>query len=265
MKPRRVLAPRNAAETFDQAVRERALAVLTLHHNNDWHTFKSRFLERDHSGRFFVLDYQAVNGEDLPPVAPGQYVGVSFRQRSRKILFATVVEAKGHYVLDDRTSVPAIRYRWPASMTELQRRAYFRTPVPEGMALLVSLWSGGVAARAEAQATALRVVTGDLVDVSCGGALVHLHQPNPPEWAEHRTLGLELQLPDGRPPILVDGRFRGARQAPAGVPSVAVQFIALELTVEGRVALQRLASSVQCLHRLGIASGRRDWNNKPRF
>ena len=258
MRPRRLVSPRDATTIFDRAVQEHALAVLTLQSGDDWHSFKSRFLERDAKSRFFVLDYQASGSAPLPALAPGQYLGISFRQKSRKLLFATVVEAKGNFILDQKTSVPAVRYRWPDTITELQRRAYYRTPVRDDMTLLVSLWPGGLRARGDAQTSALRVATGQLSDMSCGGALVRLHQPGPPDWAPDQTLGVELQLPDGRTPILVDALFRGARSDEPGGLSAAIQFVGLELTVDGRLVLQRLANSVQRLHRLTLAAGRGD-------
>ena len=257
MKPRRIVTPRDATEVFDQAVSERALAVLTIQAADGWSSFKSRFLERDPNGRFFVLDYQSVDGQPLPHVVPGQYIGVTFRQRSRKLLFATVVEAKGHFVLDDRTAVPAVRYRWPDSMTELQRRAYYRTPVPTGMTLLVNLWPGGIAARTDAQASTLQVTTGDLADLSCGGALVRLHQTTPPTRLDGQVLGAQMQLPDGRPPIVLDGRFRGVRHEDSGGRGAALQFVGLELTVDGQLVLQRLAASVQRLNRQSLVAGPR--------
>jgi c-di-GMP-binding flagellar brake protein YcgR len=264
MRPRRLLVPRDTGNVLDLAVQERTLAILTFQQGTDWITFKSRFLERDAQQRFFVLDYQTVNGDALPPLQSGQYVGLSFRQRSRKILFATVVEAKGHYVLEDKSTVPAIRYRWPNSMTELQRRAYYRTPVPESMMLLASLWSGGARARPAAQAATLEVITGDLADISCGGAMVRLHQPNPPTWEDNSILGLELQMPDGRAPICVDVRFRGLRPEPTSRIGAAVQFVGLEVAPEGQAILERLASSVQRLHRLSIAAGQCDWHRNSR-
>ncbi len=261
MRPSRILAPTDATETFDQAVHDRALAVITTQQGHDWQTFKARFLERDPRGRFVVLDYQSVNGEELPQLTNGQCVGISFRQHSRKILFATVVQARGHFVLDDRTSVPAIRYRWPETITELQRRAYYRTPVPEGMSLLASMWPGGVAARAAAQPETLQVLTGELADLSCGGALLRLHQPVLPGWANNVLLGVQLQLPDGRAPITLDGRIRETRPGPADAVLAAIQFVGLELTVDGRVVLGRLANSVQRLYRLGMRPNHNESNS----
>ncbi len=265
MRSRAILAPCDATEIFSRAVQERALAVVTLQDNQGWSTFKSRFLERDNRCRFFVLDYQAEQEEQIPAVAPGQCVGVSFRQRSRKIFFATVVEAKGHFQLDERTSVAAIRYRWPESMSELQRRAFYRTPIPEQMSLLASIWQGGLTARPQAAAAKTPIITGNLADISCGGAMVHMHQQVPSDWAPEELVGVELQLPDGRAPVLLDARLRGGRQDTTGMQGVAIQFIGLELTVDGRHVLQRLANAVQRLHRLTQAAGRRDANNKYRF
>ena len=262
MKPRHVLESRDACEIFDRAVRERALAVLTLQSGSDWATFKSRFLERDGHGHFFVLDYEAQDGVGLPPIAPGQYVGVSFRQRSRKILFATIVEAKGHFVLDDQTSIPAVRYRWPESLTELQRRAYYRTPVPPDMLLTATMWPGGIIARELCQKDPSRVLTGHMADLSCGGTFVVLDRQNSPSTAADEVYGVELQLPDQRPPILADARCRGARCENSGAMGIAMQFVGLEMSPDGRVILQRLASCVQRLHRLANAAGRQDSDSR---
>jgi c-di-GMP-binding flagellar brake protein YcgR len=257
MKPRRVLAPHDASQIFDRAVQDRALAVLTIQDGREWLSFKSRFLERDRNGRFFVLDYQPVGPDPLPAVAPGQYVGVSFRQKSRKILFATVVEAKGHFVLDDQTTINAVRYRWPDSMTELQRRAYYRTPVPPEMTLQVTLWPGGITARDPDKPRGGYRASGELADISCGGALVTLPKSLPPDWGENDLIGVELQLPDNRPSIATDARHRGVRETPTGTIALAIQFVGLEMTPDGRLVLQRLANCVQRFHRLGIASGNR--------
>jgi c-di-GMP-binding flagellar brake protein YcgR len=256
MRPRRLIAPPDALAIFDQAVQARALAVLTLQCGPDWHSFKSRFLERDPQGRFFVLDYQSVDHEVLPSLSPGQYLGVSFRHKSRKLLFATVVEAKGHFILDAQTTIPAVRYRWPNTITELQRRAYYRTPVPDDMNLVASLWPGGLVARRDAQRATLGVTTGELSDLSCGGALVRLHQNAPPEWIADQTLGVELQLPDGRTPVLLDALFRGVRSTVEGGLAAAIQFVGLEMTVDGQLVLQRLSGAVQRLHRLAPTAGR---------
>ncbi len=251
MRPTQVLTRHDAAELFDRAVQDRALAVLTLQDGVTWQTFKSRFLESDPRGHFVVLDYQPCERETLPAVAPGQCVGVSFRQRNHKLLFATVAQARGHYLLGDQTRIPAVRYRWPTAVTELQRRAYFRTPVPVDVRLPVTLWAGGLRAKSEdASATAPEIV-GEAVDLSCGGMLVRL--PESPAWQQEQTVGVEMRLPDGGPPVRLEARCRGGRSADDG-QAVALQFIGLELSADGNTLLQRLANVVQRLHRLGARS-----------
>ncbi len=257
MRPRRVVAPDEAQAIFDQAVREHALVVISLQEGDDWLTFKSRFLERDPSHRFFVLDYQANDQTPLPTLAAGQYTGISFRHKSRKIMFSTVVEAKGRYVLDDKTAVSAIRYRWPQTMTELQRRAYYRTRVPSGTPVVANIWAGGASAWATAQQKTLQITTGQLVDMSCGGCLVSVNTPDLPNWPTNATLGVELALPDGRPPIIVNANYRGGRRENSGNSSVAVQFVGLEMSVDGRVILQRLATNIQKFHRLAASADAR--------
>ena len=254
MRPRRILTLEETSVIIDQAVQQSALAVLTVHEGDSWHTFKSRFLEHHADRRFFVLDYQETHGATPPPLASGQYVGVSFRYRSRKVMFATVVEAKGRYLVDGRTSVPAIRYRWPESMTELQRRAYYRTPVPPEIRVLANIWPGGVTARAPSQSAPLSITTGEAVDLSCGGTLIRLSQVEAPKWTDNQTLGVELHLPDGQPALLVDAYYRGTRYDHENHLCAAVQFVGLELSPDGRSLLQRLARCVQKLHRLTLTN-----------
>lgn len=252
MKPRRINNPREMADIFDHAVGERALAVMSYWDDGEWVTFKGRFLERDPNRRFVVLDVQD-QVEDAAPPALGQYLGMSFRHRSRKIMLTTVLEARGRFMIDQKSSVAALRYRWPESMTELQRRAYYRTPVPEGVAIVASLWRGGVAARQSAQADALSIVSGNAIDLSCGGSLVRGSQLTQPPWQDNETLGVELHLPDGRPPMLLDAHYRGCRADETGAQCIAVQFVGLDANDDGRENLQRLARSLQKFHRLTLS------------
>ncbi len=258
MRPHRIVTPQDAAEIFDLAVRDRALAVLSVLDGQHWITFKSRFLERDPGRRFFVLDYQTQTGLPNPPLQAGQYVGVSFRHKSRKVLFSTVVEAKGHYVLDQRETVPAVRYRWPATMIELQRRAYNRTPVPESQHVDCRLWPGSLEQNAEPPAD---TCPGTLANVSCGGAMIRIADGPQMVWTENVPLVVELALPDGRPPLRLDAYCRGYRPDDQGQPGVALQFIGLELSNDGRANLQRLANFVQRLNRVAMTFGIQKWTN----
>lgn len=263
MRPRRIATMQETTEMLDCAVRENALAVLSTQPGSTWVTFKSRFLERDPSRQFIVLDYQETHGVAPPPLILGQYVGVSFRHKSRKIMFGTVVEAKGRFLTGEQASITAIRYRWPEGMTELQRRAYQRTFVPAGTAVPVTLWPGGAAARGVAQSAAEQIVTGEACDISCGGALIRMNQLKPVRWKEDQTLGVELHLPDGRPPVMVNAYFRGARPDESGSLCAAVQFVGLELSDEGGAILQRLARCVQKFHRQSLAAGLRTAKGNP--
>lgn len=250
MKPRRILSRSENAEIVDFAVRDGALAVVSFWHGDEWRSFKSRFLERDANRRFFVLDCQDL-GESAQ-LTLGQYVGISFRYRSRKVMFTTVLEARGKFVTSDNTTVAAARYRWPDCLTELQRRAYYRTPVPAGVSVLCSMWSGGHNARGVAQTQPMNVLTGESIDLSCGGMLVRLNSDTAPNWPEDHTIGVELHLPDGRPPMVVDAYYRGTRMDETNRLCSAVQFVGMEMSDEGRICLQRLARCVQRLHRLTL-------------
>ena len=254
MRPRRILTGEESSSILDEAVRQSALAVLTVHEGGEWLTFKSRFLERDNNRRFVVLDHQETHGMTPPSLVCGQYVGLSFRHKSRKVMFATVVEAPGtlcsrrenERVGDslslareyDRTSTPSVL---PDAGTF--RFAFAGEPLAGRCRR----------AREPAQGRALSVVTGQAADLSCGGTLIRLNQVEIPEWTDNQTLGVELHLPDGQPPLLVDAYYRGTRHDPGSRLCTAVQFVGLELALEGRSVLQRLARCVQKFHRASLA------------
>ena len=264
MKPRKILTLPEATDIIDAGVRDSALAVVTLQSGDGWQTFKSRLLERDPNRKFIVLDYIEVNGVAPPPVSVGQYAGVSFRHKSRKIMFATVIEARGRFEAEGQV-VPAVRCRWPESLIEMQRRAYYRTPVPPGTSLPVSLWPGGVASRQHAQSAPLGVLSGSALDLSCGGSLVQLPPGQEICLTENELLGVEIQLPDGRQPVLVDAYFRGQRVDPGKGPAAAIQFVGLELTPDGRNLLQRIARCVQNFHRLSLTEDLRAGSSRFRM
>lgn len=257
MRPRRILGHQETAQILDQAVHENALVVLSVQEDDEWRTFKSHFLERDSGSKFFVLDYQETHGIEPAPLVPGQYVGISFRYKSRKIMFATVMEAKGSYAIDEQQNITAARYRWPESMTEMQRRAYHRTFVPDGTRLSASIWRGGLAARAKAQGSSLAVLSGEAVDLSCGGTLIRVRQTVPNEWREGQTFGLELDLGDNRPPIQLDAYYRGVRPDNHDTTCVAIQFVGLEISPDGREVLHRLSRAVQQFHRKALSANLR--------
>jgi len=263
MKPRRILSLADTTEILDCAADESALAVVTVHGEHGWQSLKCRFLERDPNRRFFVLDYQSLRGDPLPQLRPGQYVGISFRRKSRKVLFTTVVEATGSFLVKDETSVPAIRYRWPEVMTELQRRAYYRTPVPKGVHLPVSLWLGGQEVRGAAQRSTMEIISGEAMDMSCGGALIRVDQVAPPKWLVDTTLGVELHLPDGRPPILLDAYYRGMRHDGANDLCLAVQFVGMEMMANGQALLTRIMRCIQQFNRSMFTTGSHERNYRP--
>lgn len=254
MRPPRLLDPDETAEILEESVHDNALAVLSIQRRGTWRLFKSRFLENDPKRRYFVLDSQETHGASPPELQPGEYVGVNVRYRSHKLLFSTVVEARGKFLLDEGRSIPAVRYRWPQAVTEMQRRAYHRTPVPAGTCVPVNLWRGGVPDFDSETPDPTSVIAGQALDISCGGMLVRTPLPRPPQWPDDQLLGAELHLPDGRLPIRLNASFRAARMNDAGGACIAIQFLGLEMSADGRSILQRLSRCVQRFHSVSRAN-----------
>ena len=232
-------------EVLAEAASRHTPATVCCRNATEWLTFKSRLLDAGDPKRGVVLEYPlAQESAPAPDIEQGQYVGVSFRRGHSKCVFGSVVTGKSRFRVDEHNEIGALVVGWPEEICQLQRRLYYRSPVPAGMSIPVLLWAGGESSRSKAGSPGWPLLVGQLWDLSAGGFKVVLPPGQSPRYSVGETVGMEFVPESDRPPILVDAHFRHTDVAEDGQPTLGFQFVGLEHTGRGRSLLYRLGRVV---------------------
>jgi c-di-GMP-binding flagellar brake protein YcgR len=218
------------------SIRKERMVVVTVNGSDGWSSFKSKFLPTAREG-------EAVGVEIIPDehreidfhAEAGTEIGVSFRVGHKKCMFGSIVES-----VQTKSDRVAVMFRWPESILPLRRRAFERAAVPEGVVVAVRFWRDDAASTTGADARTVR--HGQLEDISAGGMRVRVASPDEIELGTvYRCAFTPKQ---GKPAILVDARVRHREAIGHGRASVGFQNVGLEVTAEGRRALERLTRVV---------------------
>jgi c-di-GMP-binding flagellar brake protein YcgR len=236
-----VLEPARRDRALDEATSRNVGVVLSMRGGEEWSVFKSRFLGADDSHNHLVVEYPpAPVGTRRPDVQLGENIGVAFRRGHKKCVFTAVVMARGEYALNGQTRVESLTLSWPDSVQELQRRAYYRVPVPRTRNVSVLVFRGGTSQRKKARSAHWPKCTARLSDLSAGGMRVVLPPGKKLPLNCGDAVGLEFQPEVSGPMFLIDAVLRHV--APTADESLALglQFVGLEASVDGRKTLQQL-------------------------
>jgi c-di-GMP-binding flagellar brake protein YcgR len=228
-------------EILAEAASKRIPVTLSCHSHGNWTTLKSRILAVEGPGQRIVAEYPVgPEGQRAPDIERGQCVGISFRRGHKKCVFSSVVSEKRRFQVDQRNQVGALVIRWPEDICQLQRRAYFRVPVPAGHLVAVYLWPGGAVARQRAGSPGWPLHVGQLVDLSAGGFRAELVGGDDPQFSVGQTVGMEFVPEPNRPPVVVDAHFRHSEPVGQERISLGFQFVGLEQNRRSRELLVRL-------------------------
>jgi len=237
-----VLAAEACDAALEQAVVRREPVVLSLERPESWLVAKSRFLGAASPGRQLLVQYPDAAEADArrPEIGIGESVGVAFRRGHKKCVFTGIVLAIGDYASADGQSVESLALSWPAEVQELQRRAYYRVPVPGNRTVPVKFWEGSSDRQDGPGRRWTPTHTGQLADISIGGMRIVLPAAQNPRLHEGDPVGVEFQPDANQPPFVLDTRFRYANESPDGVVSIGLQLVGLEIRPDGQEALHRL-------------------------
>jgi c-di-GMP-binding flagellar brake protein YcgR len=242
---------RHRDDVLAQAAQQSAQLVLTCRIQGRWQAYKSCLLSVDPiKGRMVISAPTDAEAEPLEFVR-GEQIGVTFRHRNTKCLFATVVLG---------TSLPGAGRRGtsagsvvvlacPDQLEQLQRRAYHRVEIPAESRITVRFWRGGVAPDGRHRIAAAPEFVGRLLDLSVGGIRVGLSAQADPQLQPDEMVGLEFSPEPYRPSIVLEACFRHLQPVRSDKVSLGFQFIGLELHPNGHETLARLARTVRRLQR----------------
>lgn len=248
-------------EAILEAVQKQSPAVITVPMINRWVTLKSAFVAADPDQELLSLARPSPDdGQPEPNLNPGQSVSVSFRRGHRKCICVTAV-----VTLSESHHRPLLLVRWPDEVLAVQRRAYFRAPVPEGMEVPVRLWRGGRAKRRLVALGKWPSVLGRLTDISAGGMRLDVLASEDPQLQVGEPVAVEFAPLPQVGQLCLDANFRHCLPQPTGWVGLGLQFVGLEGSPAGRQMLLVLGQvSAEYLRRKHSApdrqrSARKTW------
>jgi len=241
-----------------EAIGRREIVVLTLRNSGVWLSRKSQFIGMDPPYERVLVACPAFEDgrTGLPSPTPGDCLGVAFRRGHKKCVFSSVVLARGSGRLRSGQLVESLALRWPERIEELQRRVFYRAPVPGNQRIPVTLWHGGATNRPAAGTDERCTYTGMLHDLSAGGLSMIVSKDQDPRSDGGDAVGLCFQPdPDGLSFVL-DGLLRRATEMPDGTLILGIQFVGLDATEEGRQTLHSLVRIVTRYQRYELQQAR---------
>lgn len=239
------LRPQQAEEILAETARGRTIVGLTWRDDRRrWMIAKARLVEADRGRDGLLIECKHAaddDGDEIPQL--GQDLAVSFRRGSRKCVFNTTVLGRDIHGDGERHHL-VLRVAWPNDLHELQRRLFYRTPVPRGRFIPVDLWIN--TQQDEAQPFPQR---GRMLDLSAGGLSVELPREARPRWRNDEQLSCRFVNDAQRGPIEVSARLTHYNRLPDGHVRLGLQFLGLDAGEEGRRTLNRIENMTGKLRR----------------
>jgi hypothetical protein len=228
-------------EVVAQAVERRVPAAVTFLTEDRWVHLHSRLLAlRDDR---LLIEQPAGEDGRCREVPLAARLGLSFKLRHHKHVFAATAAGQADCVLDDGDAVRAVALCRPTRMQRIQRRAYQRARVPPHCIVRASFWLGGCQAEPAGTTPDRPVCTGRVVNISAGGFQLHTADRHPEDLESGYLVGVRLAFGAGAESIYADAQIRHVRPESDGL-AVGFQFLGLEHSPQGRRALRQITNHV---------------------
>ncbi len=239
------LNPAQRDEYLLEAISAHVPATVSCQLADGWATLKSRMLGLGGTGRQIVIEYPMPGANTPPEIVEGQNIGVSFRRGHKKYVFNTMVAARCRFAVDG-AETEAIRLAHPLIMFELQRRVFFRAPVPAHLSVPIEVWR---TTESDPNGTQSKRWTGKMVDISAGGVSVSLPTEADPDWPADAAVECAFSIEPETPALTISGRLKHVGRTENARVRLGVHFVGLEATAEGRETLGHVLRLIRRLQR----------------
>ena len=240
MKESQLLKLDQAVQLLCDAADDNSPAVISYLKDGRWQIANSTLSEVTGDGLEIGMITEIENGVASLPV--NQPVGVSLKFEYIKYIFETHVTAIGQDINGDANKSYTLAL--PDRIEMMQRRAYYRVAAPRSMNVNVTLWHRGYN---DCQIDAPNEVywQANLVDLSAGGLMMSIKADSSRHFNQNQYLGLQFTPTYYQKPIILEGKINRLSQCDeTGRLNIAVEFLGLEASSEGREKIHRLISIV---------------------
>lgn len=181
-----------------------------------------------------------------------QPVGICFRMDFSKCVFESTVVGLDSSVLEGQSG--KVLLEMPHRIEKIPRRAYQRQPVPKDMSVKVLFWHRGFLEKVGTVPTDC-YWQGQLRDLSAGGLRIVAGLEKRDCFSIGQVFGIQFTPMCYQKPILAEGQLRHLQEDKENhTLCLGVEFLGLEISVEGRAVLQRLLETVEEYRRLNEES-----------
>jgi len=235
-----------------QAGKRNIPMVITINLRNTWCNLKSRALGIRGSHLLMEIPHRE---DGVPPheFVPAERIGVSFKLKHHKHIFAATVVGQERVEMEDGLEIPVLAIVMPTRMQRLQRRAYVRADVPANRVVRASFWLGGCDSEPAGATPEHPVFYGVVRNISAGGFQLETDAAYAENLEPGETVGMRLVFGTGGETIYADAQFRHA-ETTANKALMGFQFLGLTETPEGRVVLQVISAKVAEFQRAATRS-----------
>lgn len=200
------------------------------------------------SEQTIVLEVMSSGNSVSQNIRINQPVGLSFQMDCSKYLCESTVVGVDSSVLEGQNG--KVLLELPRRMQKISRRAYQRQAVPEGIHVKVLFWHRGFLDKASA-VPADCYWQGQLQNLSAGGIRVAVGLEKRNCFSIGQLFGIQFTPMCYQKPILAEGQLRYIREdKETHTLSLGIEFLGLEISVEGRAILQRLLETVEEYRRM---------------
>ena len=224
-------------ELVHEAAGRHSVVALSCQLEEGWASFRSRVLAVDAASDQVILDYPESGTLEAPGFTGGETLGVSFRRAQMRCMFAALVVGTAEEKLPGARSHRILKIAMPEEIFQMQRRVFYRAPVPEEESIEVHMRPARPGSEPE---NAPRCYCGTLLDLSAGGLSVAVAEGLQPRWPVETPVEVRLWPELNEPLLTLVGRLRHCQINAEGQFHVGLQVSGLETSPEGRAILQRL-------------------------
>ena len=229
-------------EVLKAAVQKKAPAVMTHQTKGKWHMTKVHLAELGTN----TLTIEIAVGspkKHSTNIQIDQPVGLSLKSGYNKFVIESIVT--GFEPSIETEAGGRIMLEMPERAQKLQRRSFFRVPVPKSMKVKVLFWHRGYHDDS-IEAPLDNYWQANLADVSAGGMQIIITEQEKLSFKVGQIIGLQFTPMPYEKPLLLEGQVRHiAKSADGDSYYLGLQLIGLEISPEGRQRLHRLCAVVE--------------------
>ena len=182
-----------------------------------------------------------------------QPVGLSVKYGYGKIVFDTTV--LGFEPSADPAKGGTVVAAVPTKLEVVERRSYFRVPVPNSMKVIVTMWHRNQMSDTNDQYTPEKYSQGKLVDISAGGTQVALDKQVLPDFKKGQFVTLRFTPLPYEQPIMFNAQIRTILPTTDETQvCYGMQIVGLEASEDGQKTLMRLCNLVEQYYRINQAA-----------